>query len=148
MRLADRILNRSHKKQKWIEACIVLFIFLGVSIRFGGGTMNWVWADYPYFAILIACLALVLVLIWVKVERNRIQKTIDLISGNSEFHKKRDLLTGRQQQVFDLIIQGKSNKEISSELFIELSTLKTHINHIYKTLNVNSRKNLRALKNS
>lgn len=48
---------------------------------------------------------------------------------------------------FDLIVAGKSNKEIIEKLFIELSTLKTHINKIYKTLEVSSRKEARALNN-
>ena len=41
---------------------------------------------------------------------------------------------------------GKSNKEIMDELCIELSTLKTHINKIYKTLGITSRKQIKKLK--
>jgi len=37
------------------------------------------------------------------------------------------------------ILQGKSNKEIASELFISLSTVKTHITNIYNKLNVSNR---------
>lgn len=46
--------------------------------------------------------------------------------------------------MLNLIISGKSNKEIIEMLFIEPSTLKTHINKIYKILELNSRKELRA----
>ncbi|MGB7394497.1 MAG: LuxR C-terminal-related transcriptional regulator, partial [Pricia sp.] len=37
---------------------------------------------------------------------------------------------------------GKSNKEIAGELFISISTVKTHITNIYGKLKVSSRKEL------
>ena len=40
------------------------------------------------------------------------------------------------------IIEGKSNKEIAEELFISLSTVKTHNTSIYNKLNVSSRNEL------
>ena len=36
--------------------------------------------------------------------------------------------------------EGKSNKDIAAENFVELSTVKTHINNIYAKLGVNSRR--------
>ena len=53
-------------------------------------------------------------------------------------------LTERQREVYDLIISGKTNKEIMTELFIEQSTLKTHINQIYGKLNIKSRSELKS----
>ena len=46
-----------------------------------------------------------------------------------------------------LLVQAldKTNKEIASELFISLSTVKTHINNLNKKLNVTSRKELKRL---
>jgi DNA-binding NarL/FixJ family response regulator len=41
-----------------------------------------------------------------------------------------------------MIIEGKSNKEIAKELFISLSTVKTHITNIYKKLNLSNRSDL------
>lgn len=55
-------------------------------------------------------------------------------------------LTSKEQEIFDLILAGKSNKEIASALFIEVSTVKTHINKIYGKLNVKSRKEAIQLK--
>ena len=52
-------------------------------------------------------------------------------------------LTERQREVYDLIISGKTNKEIMTELFIEQSTLKTHINQIYKKMDIKSRRELK-----
>lgn len=54
-----------------------------------------------------------------------------------------DLLSSKERMVFDLILLGKSNKEIAAEQFIEISTVKTHINHIYSKLGVTSRKEVR-----
>ena len=61
----------------------------------------------------------------------------------SEVSKQVDLatiLTAKESEILSLIGQGKSNKEIASELFIELSTVKTHINKIYNKLGVSQRK--------
>ncbi len=51
-------------------------------------------------------------------------------------------LTAQEQKVANAIKEGKTNKEIAAELFISLSTVKTHINNIYKKLGVGSRKEL------
>lgn len=57
-----------------------------------------------------------------------------------------DKLTAKEQEILDLILAGKSNKEIAASLFIEVSTVKTHINKIYGKLHVKSRKEVMALK--
>ena len=51
-------------------------------------------------------------------------------------------LSKQENLVRNLIVQGKSNKEIASELFISLSTVKSHITNIYSKLNVTSRRQL------
>ena len=147
MNPGDNLLNILFKKQKWIEAFAIFFVFLGVSFKFGLNKTEWLWADYPYLAILIAGVALMLALIWLRIEKSKIQNTINSIQNHSNKAEKIDLLTGRQQEVFQLILQNKTNKQISEELFIELSTLKTHINKIYKTLDINSRKETKRFKN-
>lgn len=51
-------------------------------------------------------------------------------------------LSKQEKAVKNLIISGKSNKEIANELFISLSTVKTHITNIYSKLNISSRHDL------
>lgn len=51
-------------------------------------------------------------------------------------------LSRQEENIKTLILQGKSNKEIANELFISLSTVKTHITHIYNKLNVSNRQEL------
>ncbi len=51
-------------------------------------------------------------------------------------------LSRQEKNVKALILQGRSNKEIANELFISLSTVKTHITNIYSKLNVTNRQEL------
>jgi len=48
-------------------------------------------------------------------------------------------LSDRELEVLRLIAAGLSNKKITEELFISLSTVKTHLRNIYGKLNVHSR---------
>jgi len=48
-------------------------------------------------------------------------------------------LSSRQSQLLELLIEGKSNKEISSELKIEPGTVKQHLFVLFRKLGVNSR---------
>lgn len=50
-----------------------------------------------------------------------------------------DNLSKQEINIKNYILQGKSNKEIADELFISLSTVKTHISSIYNKLNVSNR---------
>jgi len=51
-------------------------------------------------------------------------------------------LTDREKEIVLLIIQRKKNIEIANALFVELSTIKSHINNIYKKENVKNRKEI------
>ncbi|MDQ8936575.1 response regulator transcription factor [Acinetobacter rudis] len=51
-------------------------------------------------------------------------------------------LTKKQLQVLELLSQGKDNQQIAMQLFISLSTVKTHIQHIFQKLAVNNRAQL------
>lgn len=48
-------------------------------------------------------------------------------------------ISSRETDVFKLIINGKSNKEISEQLFISEHTVKNHITKIFQKLNVSDR---------
>jgi len=49
-------------------------------------------------------------------------------------------LTQKELQILQQIANGKSNKEIAADSFVELSTVKTHINNIYSKLRVGNRR--------
>jgi len=58
---------------------------------------------------------------------------------------KLDVLTGKELRVLELISQGRSNKEIAALNYVEMSTVKTHINNIYCKLGVKNRKDATAV---
>ncbi len=68
---------------------------------------------------------------------------------NSKSSKKiKDQLTNQEQNILNLILENKTNKQIADALFISLSTVKTHVNNIFKKLKVQSREEIKALFNN
>jgi DNA-binding CsgD family transcriptional regulator len=68
--------------------------------------------------------------------------------GLSQLDEKADLsdrlakdynISPREWEIIDLLVRGKSNKEIEALLFISHSTVKNHIYNICQKMNVNSR---------
>lgn len=48
-------------------------------------------------------------------------------------------LTMRQQEICDDIVDGLTNEQIAKKRFIEVSTIKSHMQRIFKEYNVSSR---------
>jgi len=63
----------------------------------------------------------------------RLNKLVETDDGIVEHPSDREI------EVLGFVAAGLSNKKISEELFISMSTVKTHINHIYSKLGVHSR---------
>ena len=57
----------------------------------------------------------------------------DKIESDIEYFKKYKL-SAREIEVLELVLKGQSNPEIAKALFISKSTLKTHLNKIYKKI--------------
>lgn len=53
-------------------------------------------------------------------------------------------MTPRQREVIELIAEGMSNKKIAAELHISIHTVKSHIRHIMKKLDLNTRLQISA----
>ena len=58
------------------------------------------------------------------------------------YHKR---ITSREREVIALIVEGKKNKEIADVLFVDVSTIKSHINSIYRKTGVSNRQSLIAI---
>ena len=106
-------------------------------------------SNYPALITLLITVSLILVAIYFHINSKKISNLSIRIKEQSQSKDDgRDVLieelTERQREVYDSIILGKTNKEIMAELFIEQSTLKSHINQIYKKLNIKSRKELKS----
>ena len=48
-------------------------------------------------------------------------------------------LSGREQEVLQLMAEGLSNQEIADRLFVSLNTIKTHCSRIFEKLDVSRR---------
>jgi DNA-binding CsgD family transcriptional regulator len=58
---------------------------------------------------------------------------------------RRYKISKREREIMELILEGKSNKEIEGQLFISFNTVKNHIYNLYQKLGVNSRSQLMHL---
>jgi DNA-binding CsgD family transcriptional regulator len=47
--------------------------------------------------------------------------------------------TGREREIVDLLMEGKSNRQIAQALGIAEATVKKHLHHVYRKLGVRSR---------
>ncbi len=48
-------------------------------------------------------------------------------------------MSERELEVLQLIAAGKTNRQIATELFVSVGTVKTHINNVYRKLDAHSR---------
>jgi len=60
----------------------------------------------------------------------------------------RSTLTKQEQNILDLLLEDKSNKDIADALFVSISTVKTHVNNVYRKLKVQTREEVKNLFNN
>lgn len=152
MAILTKTTDLLYRRQKTIEITAIFLFFSLVAFRFDSNKVKLFWSDYPSVAILLALTTALIAVVWLRIEKQKTQLLINsLQKENAEKSAKVESklfeLSLRQKEVFELILKGKSNKEITSELNIELSTLKTHINQIYKILGIKSRRETKRFEN-
>ena len=69
----------------------------------------------------------------------------EIDAAKAALESKLKTLSRKEHEVLNLILERKNNQEICDTLFISLSTLKSHINHIYKKLEVSRRQEILEL---
>ncbi len=72
----------------------------------------------------------------------------DLLAGNRAVLDKITTdhsLTAREREVMEMLLQGRSGKEIADGLFISVSTVKNHTYNLYRKLDIGSRHELYRL---
>ena len=52
---------------------------------------------------------------------------------------KSNLLTNREREVFELLVQDKTTRDIARQLFISEKTVRNHISNVMQKLNVKGR---------
>ncbi len=144
-----KLKNIPVKYRKYLIIIAVVCTAIAISIRSNNGKVSLVLGEYPIVIFLMGVVSLFLVVIYIQLNKQKITTLSNQIKNQSK-NKSEEIdsllneLTGRQREVYDLIIAGKTNKEIKAELFIEQSTLKSHINQIYRKLNIKSRSELKS----
>jgi DNA-binding CsgD family transcriptional regulator len=61
--------------------------------------------------------------------------------------KIKEMLSQRELEIINLMLENKTNKEVAVLLNIEVSTVKTHINNIFNKVGIKSRSELQKIKN-
>ena len=69
----------------------------------------------------------------------RLIREFAAVSPNPDTAKALDALSARERDVLLLIAQGNSNAQIASQLFLEESTVKTHVSSILTKLGLQDR---------
>lgn len=93
-------------------------------------------ANWPYF--IYAGILVLLVINMVYWNRKR------LINKRA---KDAPELTPQESRILELILKNQTNKEIAATLFVSHSTVKSHINNLYRKLGVKNREQLKSLYN-
>ncbi|MDP5093062.1 MAG: LuxR C-terminal-related transcriptional regulator [Polaribacter sp.] len=136
------------KYHKYLLVAALILSSIAISIKGSDGEVKLVLNDYPVIITLLITISLFLVAVYFHINKKKISNLSAQIKESNIKGERIDALlselTERQREVYDLIISGKTNKEIMKELFIEQSTLKTHINQIYGKLNIKSRSELKS----
>ena len=137
------------KYQKTLLGVAIFLTLFAVSITINKEGVNLNFKNYPSIMILMVAIGIILAIIYIRIDKYKIDNLsyhIETLSTEQQTNKKSLIseLTARQKEVYELIISGKSNKEIMANLYIEQSTLKSHINQIYKKLNIKSRRELKS----
>ncbi len=137
-----------YTKHNWLLAIVIGCFAFGAAHYYNGGErVYWLWEEYSFVPLILSAVGTYGAILWVRIHEQKLRESFEaeIQAKESELQQKINALTKRQQEVFALIAAGKSNKEIAAELFIEQSTLKSHINQVYKSLNLSNRKQAIAL---
>ena len=74
-----------------------------------------------------------------KVLSEQLRKTKSTYLNLPGYKQNHDVLTNREIEILNLIATGAKNSDIARKLSLSVHTIKTHIYHIYKKLDVSNR---------
>ncbi|GAB4412682.1 MAG: hypothetical protein OHK0039_18870 [Bacteroidia bacterium] len=129
------------RKQQFLVASGIFLALCSIGFSFEQQGFLWFWQRYPFVALLLLLLAWVAVRSWLRLEIEQQRQAIRAESvREAPSATLATMLSPREQEVLQLILAGLSNKEIADKLFISPATVKTHINNIYKIIEVKNRR--------
>ncbi|MCB0278797.1 MAG: helix-turn-helix transcriptional regulator [Calditrichaeota bacterium] len=144
-RLIDFLATKLLSHKTWIIGIIIFLVSTSISFYATSEETYWLWADYPLVAVIFVLLVFLMAAVYLRIEAILHQQELEKVRRISSDPMQQ--LSFREQEVVKLILNQKNNQEIADELHVELSTIKTHINRIYKELGVKNRKELLQLLN-
>ncbi|QUI25537.1 helix-turn-helix transcriptional regulator [Vallitalea pronyensis] len=112
-----------------ISILISVFVVIFIILRFSRNNFN----PLPLFYISLNILLIKYG--WQYFFSSTLDKMLYSNNGFVEKYK----ITQREKEIIDLILSGKTNKDIAATLFIAEKTVKNHVYNIYKKLDINSR---------
>ena len=65
-----------------------------------------------------------------------------LLEGQNKPESIVSILTKQEKNIFEAILQGKTNDQISSEMFISIRTVEAYTSRLYDKIGVESRNDL------
>lgn len=140
------MLSLFEKYQRFLVPIAIFCVLMSISFSFSSSGTTWIWSKMPFVPLMLVAVAMIAAKIWVMLEQQkqqvkiaRIQQYWQSLSPNPTENALAKL-SARETEVLLKIAENKTNQQIADDLFIELSTIKTHINNIYKTLGINNRK--------
>lgn len=133
--------------QKFLIPSFSLLFLGAVYILFGEVADKLEWNETVYVLVLIMAASFGVSFAWARIEYAKVRLLMDKLQAveknkETSLQQRLNQLSFKEKEVLKHILAGRSNKEICATLYIEHSTLKSHINHIYKKLEVNSRKEI------
>ena len=101
------------------------------------------WRSWWFLALLVAFMFFFLY----QLKRTRIRRMTAKIKTEAALEQvySNFNISPREKEILILLLKGKTNKEIEEQLFIELSTVKIHVHHIFRKLGINNRTQLLRL---
>lgn len=114
--------------------CYILF-FVSFSLPQPGSSFRWI----APICLLLANVSPILVLR--RILRRYGRPILPEMFGDPRMNEFRERfqLSPREGEILDLLLKGKSNKDIERELFVSPHTVRNHVHNIYQKLGVGSR---------
>lgn len=72
-------------------------------------------------------------------DRHNFLQTVKEVRAATRTAAKLETLTGREEEILQLVAQGHTNQEIANRLFISVNTVKRHLKAIFQKLDIHTR---------
>ncbi len=102
------------------------------------------WWRSWWFVALLLVITVLSVYQWSRTRIRRMGTRVRTTVARDQFFAKVNI-SPREKEIIELLLKGRTNKEIAAQLFIEISTVKIHVHHVFRKLGVRSRAQLLRL---